>query len=274
MAMSTTGMQSSVAIRVAVRDGLSYLASCYFTPPLKVANITEDRLGPLQLMLMCSSPGILDGDRQIIRVEVEANGRLQLHTQSYQRLFQMKSGACQSMEVRLGVGAFFCWLPHPCVPHAHSIFTGRNKVFLTEGCQLLWGEVLTCGRKLSGEVFALSSYHMRTEIFIMEQLVLLENVLLRPSVLPVGALGQMEGFTHQAGLLYVQEGGIDIGAKRARVEEWLGGREGILYGVSEGPANSLVIRMLGNKAEPLYDCLKGMAELLYDCRRGEAGSAR
>jgi urease accessory protein len=257
MAVSTIGMQSSVAIRVGVRDGVSYLASSYFTPPFKVANITEDKTGPLHLMLMCSSPGVLDGDRQTIAVTVEENGRLQLMTQSYQRLFQMKGGASQSMEVRLGVGASFCWLPHPCVPHAESVFVGRNRIFLSEGCELIWGEVLTCGRKLRGEVFALSSYHMRTEVFVKEQLALVENVVLRPSVLPVEAMGQMEGFTHQASLLYV-------GERRARVEEWLAGTEGILYGVSDGPMDSLVVRMLGNKAEQLYDCLKKIAEL---CKR-------
>ena len=257
MAVSTIGMESDVVVRVAVREGISYLASSYFTPPFKVANITEDKNGPLHLMLMCSSPGVLDGDRQTIEVTVEANGRLQLMTQSYQRLFQMKDGASQTMEVRLGVGASFCWLPHPCVPHAESKFSGRNRIFLSEGCELIWGEVVTCGRKLRGEVFALSSYHVRTEVFVQGRLALVENVVLQPSVIPVGAMGQMEGFTHQASLLYV-------GESRARVEEWLAGIEGIVYGVSEGPMNSLVVRMLGNKAEQLYDCLKRIAEL---CKR-------
>jgi urease accessory protein len=70
----------------------------------------------------------------------------------------------------------------------------------------------------------------------------------------VEAMGQMEGFTHQASLLWVKDRGL--GGARARVEEWLAGIEGIVHGVSEGPANSLVIRLLGNKAEQLYDCLK------------------
>jgi hypothetical protein len=38
--------------------------------------------------------------------------------------------------------------------------------------------------------------------------------------------------------------------------------EGVTYGMSEGPAGSLVIRILGNKAEPLYDVLKTMGGLL------------
>jgi urease accessory protein len=259
MEMSTIGMRSEVAIRVAARDGVSYLVSSYFTPPFKVANITEDKRGPfLHLMLMCSSPGILDGDEQTIRVRIAAKGRLQLHTQSYQRLFQMKSGAVQRMEVQLEKDAFFCWLPHPCVPHANSIFTGRNRIILAEGCQLLWGEVLTCGRKLNGEVFALSSYHVRTEIFAGDELILLENMYLRPGVLPVEAMGQMEGFTHQASLLWV--GGC-IGEKSAQIESCLSGREGVIGGVSAGPKDSLVIRLLGNGAEILYDILKAIAEI-------------
>jgi urease accessory protein len=260
MAMSKAGMRSEVTIRVAMRNGISYLASSYFTPPFKVANITEDRsVNDLHLMLMCSSPGVLDGDDLSLKVELEADSRLQLHTQSYQRLFRMREGACQSMEVRLGRGAGFCWLPHPCVPHEQAIFMGRNKVFLSEGCQLLWGEVLTCGRKLNGEIFGFSKYHVRTEIFIHEQLAVLENVCLRPSVLSMGALGQMEGFTHQGSLLCMGDG---FGMRRREIENYLSGVEGIIYGVSEGPAGGLVVRILGNKAEPLYEALKRMAELL------------
>jgi urease accessory protein len=258
--MPMKGMRSEVVIKVAVRNGISRLASSFFTPPLKVADITEDRTaGELHLMLMSASPGVLDGDDLSIRVEVEAFGRLQLHTQSYQRLFQMKEGAVQAMEVFLGKGACFCWLPHPCVPHERAIFTGRNKIFLSEGSQLIWGEVITCGRKLNGEVFRYSKYHVRTEVFIQGQLAILENVCLRPSIFSVEGVGQMEGYTHQASLLYVGSGGVGI---ERCLQVCLQALEGVTYGMSEGPAGSLVIRILGNKAEPLYDVLKTMGGLL------------
>ena len=259
--MPMKGMRSEVAIKVAVRNGISYLASGYFTPPFKVANITENKLeGTLHLMLMCASPGVLDGDDLSVRVEVEAFGRLQLHTQSYQRLFQMEEGAVQTMEVFLEKGASFCWLPHPCVPHERAIFTGRNKIFLSEGSQLIWGEVITCGRKLNGEIFRYSRYQVRTEVFIQGQLALLENVCLRPSMFSVEGVGQMEGFTHQASLLYV--GGSQALVRKGEVETCLQGMADVIYGVSDGPAGSLVVRILGNHAEPLYEGLKAIGALL------------
>src|SRR3981189_2210537 len=107
-------MNAEVYIQVALREGITSLRRTYYTPPFKVANITEDKQDPLlRLMLMCSSPGILDGDDYSIRLEIGENSRMQLFTQSYQRLFQMKQGAVQSMEVRLEKGASFFYLPHP-----------------------------------------------------------------------------------------------------------------------------------------------------------------
>ena len=281
-------MNATVVIRTALRDGVTRLRESYYTPPFKVANITEDKKGDLlHLMLMCSSPGVLDEDTYTIRLDMEEGSRLQWHTQSYQRLFQMEKGASQLMEVRLGAGASFCYLPHPCVPHAHSIFTGRNKIFLSEGAKLIWGEVLTCGRKLNGEVFRFSKYHTITEVMREGKLVLRENINLQPSVMDLGALGQLEGYTHQASLLHMGGAGsgkadifqkeiIDYLAqtsRQVRLPEPEGGRvqsgmlvagtgQELLSAVSTGPGDSLVVRILGNRAEQLHECLKVIAGIL------------
>lgn len=257
-------MNSHVDLQIARRDGRSYLAGNYFTPPFKIANITEDRQDPfLHLMLMCSSPGVLDGDTQTMQITLEPASWLWLHTQSYQRLFQMTTGASQTIEVRLGKDAGFCWLPHPCVPHADAIFTGNNRVFLADGASLVWGEVFTCGRKLNGEAFAFSSYHVRTEIYVNNRLALLDNVCLQPGNIPVHALGQMEGYTHQASLLFIKAGNRVAKETYEGIAAFLSGCEDILYGITHGPADSLVIRLLGNAAEKLYDHLRTIQTIIY-----------
>src|SRR5689334_19524149 len=114
-------MIAKLHIRTASRNGATYLDQSYCTPPFKVANITEDRSArPLNLMLMNSSPGILDGDDYTMEIEVEKDCSLHLHTQSYQRLFNMKSGARQSLKVTLADSAELVYLPHPAVPHENS----------------------------------------------------------------------------------------------------------------------------------------------------------
>ena len=123
-------MNSELHIHVAVKNGISFLKKAFFTTPFKVMNITEDKKSEqLDLMLMSSSPGILEGDAYEIKIEVEKGCSIQLHTQAYQRLFTMKTGATQQMTVHIADNASFIFLPHPSVPHEQSTFTSRNNFF-------------------------------------------------------------------------------------------------------------------------------------------------
>jgi urease accessory protein len=175
----------------------------------------------------------------------------------------MTTGATQSTEVHLAKDAGFCWLPHPCVPHANSSFSAHNRIFLEEGAGVVWGEVFTCGRKLNGEAFAFSSYRARTEIYLANKLALLDNVCIEPQNIPVHALGGMEGFTHQASLLFIKAKHRIAKDTYEHIRAFLDGCEDILYGVTQGPADSLVIRILGNAAEKLYDHLRTIQTIIY-----------
>ena len=255
-------MIADLRIQTARRENSTYLQSAYYTPPFKIADITEDkRQKELQLMLMSSSPGILDGDEYSIKIELAQGCSLQLHTQSYQRLFKMKKGAWQTMEVYLAEDSSFCYLPHPVVPHEGSVFVAKNKIFLSPGCSLLWGEVFTCGRKLSGEVFRFSRYHNCTEIFLNNRLVLKENLLLQPALVDIHAIGQFEGFTHQASLLYINERAPVTNLLKDILEQ-LAIEEDIAFGVSSLPVNGLVVRLLGYKGEKLHHSLQNIGRYL------------
>lgn len=255
-------MIAKLHIRTASRNGITYLDQSYCTPPFKVANITEDKKArPLHLMLMNSSPGILDGDDYTMKIEVEENCSLRLHTQSYQRLFNMKNGAKQHMEVRIAAGAEFVYLPHPAVPHENSSFTAVNRIYIDPSSSLVWGEVLTCGRRLNGEVFRLSKYHNATEVYMDERMIIRDNLLMQPAVVDPGSMGQLEGFTHQASLIVYRQG-MEVGEMADRVYGYLSVQEKIEAGVSVTAGGGLMVRMLGFGAEELHDHLKGVSKLV------------
>lgn len=262
-------MIAKLDIETIFKNGITSLKRSYFTPPFKVANITEDKSSPdLQLMLMSSSPGILDEDEYELKMELGENSSLQLHTQSYQRLFNMKKGAKQIMKVHLHKRASFIFLPHPSVPHENSVFTTINKFYLNSGCRLIWGEILTCGRKLStgllsenGEVFLFSKYHSITEVFIDNKPIIKENLLMRPLLIDPKAIGQLEGFTHQASFIFLDEKTDCIDAADT-IHEYLSLQQEIVFGITTPTANGLIIRLLGYKAEQLHDCLKAITKII------------
>lgn len=248
-------MNAALHIQIGERKDCSYLKQVYFTTPFKVANITEDKIQhELHLMLMSSSPGILDGDVYDMKIEVNKNCSLVLHTQAYQRLFNMQYGATQQMNVHIGDGASFVYLPHPSVPHEQSIFTSRNNFYLGKNCHFVFGEILTCGRKLNGEAFLFSKYHSINQFFLNDKLVIKENLLMQPSLIDVQAIGQLEGYTHQASLIYLNES-ADTKHIQTIFLELLAEQKNIEYGVTAAPVNGMIVRLVGHGAEQLFGIL-------------------
>jgi hypothetical protein len=70
-------MRSELHIQAALRNQRTFLKSTYHTTPFKIADITEDRTqNTLRLMIMNSSPGILDGDDYQIKIDVAEGSSL------------------------------------------------------------------------------------------------------------------------------------------------------------------------------------------------------
>lgn len=255
-------MIAKLHIQTKLRNNFTVLKEVYCTPPFKIANISEDKKDKtLQLTLMSSSPGILDGDEYQIKIELDEGCNLNLQTQSYQRIFTMLKEASQKMQVWMKPNSFFCYLPHPIVPHQRSNFTSKNKIFLFENCTLIWSEVLTCGRKLNGEEFLFSQYHNLTEIYLNNKLIIKENLLIQPSKINPKAIGQLEGYTHQASLIYLDDNAM-IKLLKEKINLFLLTQNEIIFGITDTPKKGILVRILGQKAEQLYNCLKSIAEIL------------
>jgi urease accessory protein len=213
-------------------------------------------------MIMSSSPGILEGDEYRMAVDIGDGCDFTLETQSYQRLYTMKKeGASQHMNVRLGSNASFCYLPHPLVPHVHTNFKSSAKIYMGDNCTLVWGEVITCGRKLNNEQFQFTRLHLTTEVFKNDKLVLKENMFLEPALLDPLGMGLWEGYTHHATLLLIGKG-IESAHLSNMIVELLAAEQDVQTGFSKAPINGLVVRLLGNKAEQLHACLKKIAALV------------
>lgn len=257
-------LNAKLHIETEWRDEKTILKNSFCTPPFKVADVTEDKKQAiLQLMIMSSSPGVLDGDEYNFQIDVAENCSLQLKAQAYQRLYQMKKGARQFLNVNLKEGSSLVYIPQPLVPHENSIFLSRNKISLNENCSLIWGEVMSCGRMLNGEIFKFSSYQSITEIFYQEKLIVKENILMEPAEINVKLIGQLEGYTHQASLICI-DNKINVDEKAEIIIDFLKQEKNIEFGLSALPVNGVIIRLLGYKSEPLFDLLKTASFVLSE----------
>jgi urease accessory protein len=243
----------------------SYAKSVHFTPPFNIASIGQDRADPaVYMMTMSSSPGILDDDELDVRVVTEVNSRLMLKSQGYQRVFNMQRGARQRTELRLHEGSEISYIQNPIVPHKNARLSAMTQAYLDDGCILTLAEIITCGRKLSGESFRFTRFHSVTEIRHRDRLLLKDNILLEPAVVDVQGLGHAEGFSHQATLIHVNLRSGDVREERRMVEEVLDAEEDLAYGVSQPQDAILVARTLAHGAEQVCDAFRRIEGLFWE----------
>jgi urease accessory protein len=246
------------------KEGRSFLKDAFFTRPFRLANIGEDKSDPaLYLMLMSSSPGILDGDNYNMNITVEEQSRLMMESQSYQRLFNMQTGAEQKMVINMEKNSVFSYVQHPIVPHEHSIFKAHNVVHVQDNCDFTMGEIITCGRKHSGEVFRFSRFQNLTEIFYNNKLIVKDNVLMQPQLVEMQTLGQTEGFTHQATLIHINTGKADLEKIINTTHDYLQLETDIIFGVSHPFASCMIVRILGNGGEQLLSTFRNIQQYLW-----------
>jgi urease accessory protein len=250
-------LTGALHVTVGHRATGSYPRHVYCTPPFNLANISQDRDDPaVYMMTMSSSPGILDGDDLDVRVIAEPGSRLMLKNQGYQRVFNMQRGARQKMELHLHAPSEISYIQQPVVPHKNAALYSRNTVRLEDDCVFTLGEIITCGRKLCGEVFRFRRLHSITEVWHRDRLILKDNILLEPALVDVQGIGQAEGYSHQATLVHVNTRSGDVGAAKALAESILDAEDGLACGISQPLPFLLVVRALANGGEPLYDAFQ------------------
>ena len=258
-------MVSSLQIKVEEREGQSFLRDAYVTQPFRITPVGQYKSdGAAYLMITSTSPGILSGDTYEIDVNVEKNGRLQLQSQSYQRLFNMEGSASQTMVVNMGEGSSFSYVPHPVVPHEDSNFKSINHINIADDCELTISEIITCGRKHYGETFKYAHFQNLLEVYHNDRLILKDNVLLKPELMPLNSLGLLEGFTHQGTLAYLNTKNENVTELVEHFYKEMESLTDVTYGISEIQANGFVIRILGNGGEQMFDFFKKVQESLWE----------
>lgn len=258
-------MICSLNINVAHREGKSYLKDAYVTQPFRIVPVGQYRRDKgAYLMIMSSSPGLLDGDDHRIQITIDPGAKLQLQTQAYQRLFHMKGKSVQKTEVTLGEGAVFSFVPHPIVPQNSSHFLSHNIIHMQKNCHLILSDIVTCGRKLSGEIFEYNHFQNLTQCYVDGRLILKDNVLLQPDKMPIQDIGILEGFTHQGTFIYLNTAGKAVGDWIEKFHQQYEHLTDIEFGISALQQDGFMIRILGYGAEQLFTIFQEVQQELWD----------
>ncbi|WP_343613285.1 urease accessory protein UreD [Flavobacterium sp.] len=258
-------MNSHLKIIAGFKQSKSYVKDLYVSLPFRVVSVGQLKNdGRLYQMVMSSSPGILDGDHYDLQVALEKGASLQLQSQSYQRLFNMKDQASQELNVLMEDETSFSYVPHPIVPHEASNFKSTAKIHIGKKSDIIISEIITCGRKHHGEVFKLKRFQNLMEIYHENKLMVKDNVLIQPDLIPINSIGNLEQYTHQGTFIFfstkenvnkedLAENIINMSKNQSEME----------IGISTMENNGFVLRAIAHGGEIMYNFFLQVQEMLW-----------
>lgn len=256
-------LKSRIVVSTEQEGPRTLLKESYYNAPYKVVHYGSPLFhSHLELIIMSSSPGVLDGDELDMTVHAREGSRLRLFTQSFNKLHPMRTGARQKMAVQLEAGSVFQYVPHPVTPFQDSVYQTVNEIRIAPDATLIWGDIIAAGRIHMGEAFRFTRLHSVTKIWRGDRLVLADNQLMAPKEQPLQDLLFFEGYTHQATLVYASPKGDALKAELDKILD--GAYEEITFGFTQCADGMVMIRALGNDGEMLYDWLCTMGQLCWE----------
>lgn len=260
-------MYSQVHLLLGKSAKRTVIESLYYSPPMRPVDVghIEKYSNPLYLMLTSSSPGMLDDDKYEIILEQADNTALKLSSQAYQHLMNTDKTCSQEMYVYLGENSVLSYIPYPIVAHKNAKFSGNSVLEIQDSSQLLWGEIMSMGRKHMGELFEFDFLRSNLEIYINKRIAF-KDLLYFDRKMDLQVLGFFEGYSHCGMLLvFLQDKQVLF-----ELREFLTAYQAkhlateIVVSCSEWHSKGVVVRALAQGGETISQLFQEIGDLLWE----------
>lgn len=204
--MSTGSKGIHARLQISTRlgeDGKTYPAEVFYSAPYKLTNYFRLENGGIEYIIMNASAGVMAHDRYHMTIEVASGTALTISAQSFEKIHKMETGeACRTTVINIASGGTLNYLLLPAIPFADSAFSAQTKIML-EGnrAQLLYLDIIGCGRHLRGERFNYRYFKSRTEVWRDKRTLYIDNSHFEPAASNLAGIGMFEGYNYVANLI-------------------------------------------------------------------------
>lgn len=205
--------------------------------------------------VISNAGGILQGDRNVIEIDMAADAQAHVTTQSATRIHEMDANyASQTQLLTLAAGSYLEYIPRPVIPAKNSRFIQATKILIDPTATLVYSEIMMPGRKYyrDGEIFQYKLFSSTVEGARPDgESLFTEKFVLEPDVHGLAHMGMMGGF-HVFGNVIVLTPKDKADALFERTQPAFDSENELAYGASRLPHDAgLIFKVLGMESAPV-----------------------
>lgn len=246
--------------------GKTVVTKQFFQIPLQIQRALYPEISlPEMAYLYVISPsgGILQGDRYRTDILLKNKAIAHITTQGATRVFSMNSNsASQIVNITVDENCYLEYIPDQIIPYKNSRYYQKVNLKVHDNSTLIYSEILTPGRVAMGESFEYDICYLRTHCKNQDKKIrFLENIKIEPKkqrLNEFGILGEYE----IVGTVYILTRKEDVAELENSINEEIRNNDAVSFGTSILPDESgIVIRILGNKTEKIFDMIFKTVEI-------------
>ena len=245
------------------RPGRTVLSTLHRRAPLIVQQALywdEEMPGLPCVSIISNSGGILQGDRNVIEIDLAPGSAAHVTTQAATRVHEMDTNfATQTQTFVLGADSYLEYIPHPTIPHKRARFLQHTRIVIDPTATLLFSDILMAGRKYygDGELF---DYDLFSSTVSAERpdgaSLFTEKFIVQPHRHGVACLGAMGPF-HVFGNVFLLTPKPHADRLFEAIDPRFDAEAGLATGMSRLPYDAgLVFKVLGMESAPVTAAIR------------------
>ncbi|MGX4598652.1 urease accessory protein UreD [Faecalimicrobium sp. JNUCC 81] len=256
--MSDSQYAGKLEIILENRDKETVLAKRYFDGLVKVSpTIHLDREKIPTYFLLQLGGGYVEGEKYKNVITLKKGSRGIVTTQAPTKVYKCPNNIKteQYTIINLEEDSILEYITDTVILYKDSIYRQINNIYMNESSTLIYTDGITSGWSPQGELFQYSSLQLKTQVYVDNKIILLDNLLVNPKENDVTQLGFFEGYQNFGTLLvinkYITENIIEELREKVKQLDL-----NISFGISKLEVNGFILRVLGNLTQNIESVIK------------------
>ncbi|PVW14640.1 urease accessory protein UreD [Marixanthomonas spongiae] len=261
--MDRTQWTGFLSMDIENRAGKSVPKNIYFHDALKVQRpVYDGKSGRPCYYILNLGGGYLDGDTYRIEIKVREKAELTLTTLGATLIYKTPTKPVyQETEIFLEENSYLEYLPDPIIGYEKARYKQLDTIYMKKGATLFYSDILTPGWSAEGRSFSYDMLHLRTNIYMEDELVVYDNIKLEPAVQQIDVLGFMEEYTHLGTFIVIAEK-IDEDLVK-RLQEVINKQSGdFKAGISSLTVAGFTLRVMANMTQDIQKVISACHALI------------